>query len=186
MKRKRVSSKPKLSLGIYGGYFLFAVLFLTCFLTLYLGNHPYHPLIDKIDYSTRISLDTPDYTGTLNVKKDGKYYLDIKCISKCGKVNVRLSGDNKVIFNGTGSCISAAQGPVRLHAGVYTLAVSYQSKDNGMKRVNQNLAYAEIPDPAGICLLYGRILCPEVLFFDDCQYFNIVCFTQILCRDRFL
>jgi hypothetical protein len=126
MKRKRVSQKPRHSLGIYGGYLLFGAMLLTMVLTFHLILHPIYT--DKVEFSEKINQNTPDDSRLLTVKKAGNYELDVRCKSERGIVMIRLERDNKVLYHAGGAKFNSSAS-LKLKPGYYTVYVTYYLED---------------------------------------------------------
>ncbi len=127
MRAKRIGFKSRSTTGTFGGYLLISALLLSFCLSFFLVNHEYY--YDKIDYTAKINQHTPDYSDTLTLKKDGTYYLDVKCKSERGIVAVHIINNGTLIFKAGGGDFHISNKRLNLKAGDYTVEVIYYLED---------------------------------------------------------
>jgi hypothetical protein len=127
MKRKRLNPGTRDKRGAYFGYLLLSFFTVSVIATIFLEIHGFY--IDKIDYTAQINQNTADYTGTLSVKRDGKYYLDVKCKSERGIAMISLKKGDTVLYNGGGGSFEVDDFSIHLKKGDYTVVVKYLLDD---------------------------------------------------------
>ncbi|GEM_PF-1472212 len=128
IKKKRVGTKPSSDISKYGGYVMTFGLFLMIILILlsiFLPSYVY-----KLDYTTDINQDTPDFTDTLNIKQTGYYQLNFRCKSERGVSAFLISkGDTVVYDSGAGGDFFLNKPDCYFETGNYTVRIVYYLED---------------------------------------------------------
>lgn len=133
MKQKRTVLSNTPPLGGYGGYFIIATFLLSIILIIYLGltfNY-----VDKIHISMKFDNYTQDYHGSLKVKKDGQYILNVKIKGDDCPVSIRIYDEVSEVYYTQGSNFTHYNQQLYFDAGVYSVDVKYLKKEkDGTKK----------------------------------------------------